>query len=133
MMQGVRDFPRTIAIVEVTMSLETGLPASRRHRIRPDRIELPDADLSVPDEAFRRYELAGVRYRTAKRYDYEGLPFLMIGGLKYRPVQRGRQWKASRIKVLGQAPKRRRLFFFQAEDGIRDDLVTGVQTCALPI
>src|SRR5258708_36881528 len=24
-------------------------------------------------------------------------------------------------------------FFFQAEDGIRDDLVTGVQTCALPV
>src|SRR5438552_13296340 len=24
-------------------------------------------------------------------------------------------------------------FFFQAEDGIRSDLVTGVQTCALPI
>src|SRR5690606_40463499 len=26
-----------------------------------------------------------------------------------------------------------RLFFFQAEDGIRDFHVTGVQTCALPI
>src|SRR5258708_36019265 len=26
-----------------------------------------------------------------------------------------------------------KIFFFQAEDGIRDDLVTGVQTCALPI
>src|SRR5207244_6099746 len=25
------------------------------------------------------------------------------------------------------------VFFFVAEDGIRDDLVTGVQTCALPI
>src|SRR5207247_5458731 len=25
------------------------------------------------------------------------------------------------------------LLFFQAEDGIRDPLVTGVQTCALPI
>ena len=24
-------------------------------------------------------------------------------------------------------------FFFQAEDGIRDSPVTGVQTCALPI
>ena len=24
-------------------------------------------------------------------------------------------------------------FFFQAEDGIRDQMVTGVQTCALPI
>src|SRR5258708_30182437 len=29
--------------------------------------------------------------------------------------------------------RRLRIFFFQAEDGIRDDLVTGVQTCALPI
>src|SRR2546425_6364332 len=29
-----------------------------------------------------------------------------------------------------RSPKR---FFFQAEDGIRDKLVTGVQTCALPI
>src|SRR5690349_22403261 len=27
----------------------------------------------------------------------------------------------------------RRRFFFQAEDGIRDLYVTGVQTCALPI
>src|SRR5207247_4383381 len=27
----------------------------------------------------------------------------------------------------------RLVFFFQAEDGIRDPLVTGVQTCALPI
>src|SRR5207248_8718743 len=26
-----------------------------------------------------------------------------------------------------------RFFFFQAEDGIRDRTVTGVQTCALPI
>src|SRR6266536_4473813 len=26
-----------------------------------------------------------------------------------------------------------RFFFFRAEDGIRDPLVTGVQTCALPI
>ena len=25
------------------------------------------------------------------------------------------------------------VFFFQAEDGIRDTSVTGVQTCALPI
>src|SRR5438034_4131403 len=28
---------------------------------------------------------------------------------------------------------RRSFFFFQAEDGIRDHCVTGVQTCALPI
>ena len=28
---------------------------------------------------------------------------------------------------------KRYVFFFQAEDGIRDHCVTGVQTCALPI
>src|SRR5260370_20198558 len=32
-----------------------------------------------------------------------------------------------RLGIAGQ------LFFFQAEDGIRDSSVTGVQTCALPI
>src|SRR5260221_6539621 len=36
---------------------------------------------------------------------------------------RGSKWRG---QALG-------LFFFQAEDGIRDHCVTGVQTCALPI
>src|SRR5256885_3583780 len=36
---------------------------------------------------------------------------------------------AHRCGVLGQFG----FFFFQAEDGIRDYKVTGVQTCALPI
>src|SRR2546421_3669627 len=31
------------------------------------------------------------------------------------------------------APAGQFIFFFQAEDGIRDLIVTGVQTCALPI
>src|SRR5438552_2336554 len=35
--------------------------------------------------------------------------------------------------VPGYCPAMTIFFFFQAEDGIRDDLVTGVQTCALPI
>src|SRR5260364_472012 len=34
---------------------------------------------------------------------------------------------------MSLALSRLALFFFQAEDGIRDELVTGVQTCALPI
>src|SRR5438552_2853991 len=37
------------------------------------------------------------------------------------------------LKKAGQGFARGGFFFFQAEDGIRDDLVTGVQTCALPI
>src|SRR5689334_24377113 len=35
---------------------------------------------------------------------------------------------ARRVNVVASA-----VFFFQAEDGIRDGTVTGVQTCALPI
>src|SRR3989454_1542715 len=38
-------------------------------------------------------------------------------------------------RVLSRLDRRARdlFFFFQAEDGIRDYKVTGVQTCALPI
>src|SRR6266702_7754 len=35
--------------------------------------------------------------------------------------------------ILAMNRLRRCFFFFQAEDGIRDGHVTGVQTCALPI
>src|SRR5438046_6925911 len=37
------------------------------------------------------------------------------------------------VVVLNTEPKMSVVFFFQAEDGIRDWSVTGVQTCALPI
>src|ERR1041384_4112907 len=38
------------------------------------------------------------------------------------------------MQMNGHTPSALSLvFFFQAEDGIRDKLVTGVQTCALPI
>src|SRR2546430_5454717 len=37
------------------------------------------------------------------------------------------------VSVLAMAKYDYSLFFFQAEDGIRDLTVTGVQTCALPI
>src|SRR5205823_7503760 len=41
----------------------------------------------------------------------------------------GSRPKHSRLR----APSSSHYFFFRAEDGIRDKLVTGVQTCALPI
>src|SRR5690348_18165809 len=37
------------------------------------------------------------------------------------------------VYASGKAGKLMSSFFFQAEDGIRDGRVTGVQTCALPI
>src|SRR5258708_26160201 len=41
--------------------------------------------------------------------------------------------RGGKPRVHGSVVGLRCFFFFQAEDGIRDDLVTGVQTCALPI
>src|SRR2546429_73735 len=82
-----------------------------------------------------------------------GDPFEMdaVGALRLAPVRRGLaidstvdirtvyrpqhhvdgvQW----IKVMKEGVNGTPLpFFFQAEDGIRDVAVTGVQTCALPI
>src|SRR6266581_4427668 len=37
------------------------------------------------------------------------------------------------FSMIGSIASEFFLFFFQAEDGIRDGRVTGVQTCALPI
>src|SRR5256884_4052054 len=46
----------------------------------------------------------------------------------------GKAEKAVRyIEVAGNRGRNKSCFFFQAEDGIRDVAVTGVQTCALPI
>src|SRR5690348_12839442 len=44
-----------------------------------------------------------------------------------------RRFQATCCKRYGSPDTRAGLFFFQAEDGIRDGRVTGVQTCALPI
>nr|WP_180552092.1 hypothetical protein [Staphylococcus haemolyticus] len=42
-------------------------------------------------------------------------------------------YKRAEEIVLSTIYQNEVIFFFQAEDGIRYDLVTGVQTCALPI
>src|SRR5256884_3640744 len=47
-----------------------------------------------------------------------------------------RCWERVKIVFMEKYCKKRMVelgFFFQAEDGIRDVAVTGVQTCALPI
>src|SRR5260370_14600295 len=41
--------------------------------------------------------------------------------------------ESERFRMLESGRKVYSFFFFQAEDGIRDSSVTGVQTCALPI
>src|SRR5689334_24626971 len=67
----------------------------------------------------------GVRGLDGGADDYLVKPFAM-------------QERIARLRALLRRPgaalgRMLTLFFFQAEDGIRDGTVTGVQTCALPI
>src|SRR5437867_6670164 len=57
-------------------------------------------------------------------------------GGKYVVIHLGEQDKEKIKRILRRGQlyiSLLSLFFFQAEDGIRDRTVTGVQTCALPI
>src|SRR5256884_6035912 len=50
-----------------------------------------------------------------------------------RSASTERAARALRVRLPRHARELSSFFFFQAEDGIRDVAVTGVQTCALPI
>src|SRR5256885_8309060 len=84
-------------------------------------------------------EAAGVR--TALRYSVEEGMQQMWPGQMRRPTDRSPQIQAGnvvygaiqRLSPQNDVQSALKSFFFQAEDGIRDYKVTGVQTCALPI
>lgn len=76
-------------------------------KARPRRIEIP-GDVLVIDEDFHQEVLAGASRRTGKRLEAEGLPYVMVSGIKYRPLNGGRTWLADRITHRNQKPKRRR-------------------------
>src|SRR5436190_10404548 len=72
----------------------------------------------------------------------DGVEFMCINtdsqALKHAKVKTALQIGCNITKGLGagadpEVGRQAAIFFFQAEDGIRDHCVTGVQTCALPI
>jgi len=77
------------------------------HREPPCGIEIP-GDVLILDGEFCETVLGGATRRTAKRLEAEGLPFAMVAGRKYRPLNEGRAWLATRIKRLNRPLMRRR-------------------------
>ena len=55
------------------------------------------ATFSLLIPSFCRVVLDGATRRTARRLEAEGLPFVMVAGRKYRPLNEGRAWLARRI------------------------------------
>jgi hypothetical protein len=61
-------------------------------------IELPNGDKLVLDADFRK-RAGDVTERTGRNWDQLGCPFIFIGGRKYRPLNAGLNWLASRIQT----------------------------------
>jgi hypothetical protein len=66
----------------------------------PSRIEIPN-DILILDTEFCHTVLGGATRRTAARLEAQGLPFVMVAGRKYRPLNEGREWLAGRIQRRG--------------------------------
>jgi hypothetical protein len=70
----------------------------------PNRIEIPN-DILILDNEFCRMVLGGATRRTAARLEAQGLPFVMVAGRKYRPLNEGREWLAGRIRRRDRAQR----------------------------
>ena len=77
------------------------VPIERQRLPAPERIVIDDDEL-VLDAIFHTEVLAGANRRTGKRYEAEGLPYVYVRGMKYRPLREGRKWLANRIQRPNQ-------------------------------
>src|SRR5205823_6964790 len=82
-----------------------------------------EAAKAVTNEDYK--SVSGTPARTGKK--------LPLAVEQFVPSRRTRINRLILRRRLHERYHRDIVFFFQAEDGIRDKLVTGVQTCALPI
>ncbi len=69
-------------------------------------IPLPNGDVLIPDGEFAKK--LGVTRRTLGNLDHDGCPFVMIAGLKYRPLNEGLDFIASRIKRMNPRRSQRK-------------------------
>jgi hypothetical protein len=83
----------------------TTVTTERQFQTAPQRITLDD-DVLLRDDVFLAEVLAGANRRTGKRYERDGLPYVLVRGLKYRPLREGREWLANRIQRPNQKPAR---------------------------
>src|SRR5947209_70747 len=114
------------------MVARAGAPLVQTRNQTIDRLEVPPSrplpDHEVVFDAERGKDLAFLRHPTES-----GRRTPMRGGPRDVAAAPNDGAAAHAGEAHDGEEERRLAFFFQAEDGIRDIGVTGVQTCALPI
>src|SRR5258706_12101803 len=117
--------PSDVVLTVETLSYEHVAKTIDHSLLRP---ELTDAELTAGFKLAQAYHVASVCIKPSS----VPLAARLLRGsdaLVGTVVGFPHGSSTTRVKVC----EARQLFFFQAEDGIRDWSVTGVQTCALPI
>ena len=79
-------------------------PLGRRAQ-RPERLTFAGQEL-VRNDVIAREQ--GTTERTLNRHDAQGAPFMYVGGVKYRPIQRYHEFLLSKVKVMGKSPQHKR-------------------------
>src|SRR5689334_13216772 len=104
------------------------LPPGWGRTARPAR--LTRSILWTPDSQGPHLQRSGSSPYPAKALDAQPRPHAPCDHARHRAIDLTAPLDLTSRPQNASSPP---LFFFQAEDGIRDGTVTGVQTCALPI
>jgi hypothetical protein len=91
---------------DLALDTPTTRKAKRPFRTdRPERLTIGGVEM-VRNDVVAREE--GACERTINRLDRLGAPYLMIAGVKYRPIERYHQFLLKQIQVRNQPQKKRR-------------------------
>jgi hypothetical protein len=77
----------------------------RRREAHPERIAIGDENFERNDVRAKNLHMS---VRSLNRGDRLGAPFVFLGGVKYRPVERHDAFILASIQVRKPEPKRRR-------------------------
>jgi hypothetical protein len=80
-------------------------PGRRCRSTKPEQIDI-GSDLLVRNDVIAVQQ--GTSVRTVDRGDAAGAPYILVGGVKYRPLREYQQFLAGRIQRRKQQPIRRR-------------------------
>jgi hypothetical protein len=93
-------------MTDLTSEVSTTRKSKRAFRTeRPERLTIGGVEM-VRNDVVAREE--GACERTINRLDRLGAPYLMIAGVKYRPIERYHEFLLGQIKVRNQSQKKRR-------------------------